>query len=121
MDAERGVDQLCGDANPAVGLAHAAFEHVPHAELACHLANVDRFALVGKGRIAGDDKEPALTGQAGDDVLGQPVGEVFLFGIAAHVLKWQYRDRRLVGQRQVASLTARQLCSVRPDAGSATS
>ncbi len=31
-------------------------------------------------------------------LLGQAVGEILLFGIAAHVLKRQHGDRRFVGQ-----------------------
>ena len=36
----------------------------------------------------------------GDDVLGETVGEVFLLGIAAHVLERQDGDRRFVRERQ---------------------
>jgi hypothetical protein len=40
------------------GLAHAAFEHIAHAELAPDLPQIRRFALVRKARITGDDKQP---------------------------------------------------------------
>ena len=96
MHAVRGIDQLSGDAHPAGGLAHAALENVPDAELACDVANVDRFTLEGESGIARDDEEPSLPGQPGDDVLGQPVREIFLLRIAAHILKRQHGDRRLV-------------------------
>src|SRR5215813_3585927 len=95
-----GIDQLAGDSNLVGGFAHAALEHVAHAQFVRDLADVDRLTLVGKGRIAGDDEEPALAGQSGDDVLGEAVGEIFLLGIAADVLKRQHSDRRLVGERQ---------------------
>src|SRR4051794_9110082 len=36
----------------------------------------------------------------GDDLFDHPVGEIFLFRVAAHVLERQYRYRRLVGQRE---------------------
>ena len=98
MDAVRGIDQLPGDTNPVGDLPHAALKDISHTELACDLAHVDRFTFEGKTRIARDDKEPALPGQAGNDVLGQPVGEILLFRIAAHVLKGQYGDRRFVGE-----------------------
>ena len=96
MDAVRGIDQLPGDTNPVGDLSHAALEDISHAELACDSAHVDRFTFEGETRIARDDEEPALPGQARNNVLGQPVGEVFLFRIAAHVLKGQHGDRRLV-------------------------
>jgi hypothetical protein len=75
--AERGVDQLPGHAHAIGRLAHAALEHVALTHLACHLAHVECFALVGKAGV-GDDEEPRLTRQPGDDVFGQAVGEVFL-------------------------------------------
>src|SRR3954468_8881498 len=75
--AERGVDQLAGDAHPACRFAHASFKHVSHAELACDLAHVDRFVLVGKGGVARDHEEPLLLREPGDDVVGQAVGEIF--------------------------------------------
>ena len=51
------VDQLAGDAHAVAGLAHAAFEHVAHAKLAADLPDVERLALVGEARIAGDDEQ----------------------------------------------------------------
>jgi hypothetical protein len=56
VTAGRRVDQLPADAHPVAGFAHAAFEHVAHAELMRHLPHVDRLALVGEGGVAGDDK-----------------------------------------------------------------
>ncbi len=38
--------------------------------------------------------------KCGRDVLDHAVGEHFLLGIAAHIGEGQYRDRRLVGERQ---------------------
>ncbi len=46
--AARCLDELGRDAHPVAHLAHAAFDHVLHAELAADLANIDRFALEGK-------------------------------------------------------------------------
>ena len=98
VDAGLGVDQLGVDADAPAGLAHAALDHVAHAELAGHLAHVERLALVGEGRIAGDDQEPGDLGQVGDQILGHAVGEVLLLGIAAHIRERQHRDRGLVGR-----------------------
>ena len=98
MGAARGVDQLTGHPNGVGGLAHAAFENVADPELSGHIAHVDRLALVGKGGVARDHEEPWLMRQAGDDVFGEPVGEILLIGVAAHVLERQHRDRGLVGQ-----------------------
>ena len=64
MCAGRRVDELAGDAHPVAGLAHAAFEHVAHAELAADLLHVDGAALVGEARIARDHEQPADARQA---------------------------------------------------------
>jgi hypothetical protein len=45
MTAGAGVDELRVDAHDAAYPAHAALEHVPHAELAADLPRIDRFAL----------------------------------------------------------------------------
>jgi len=37
--------------------AHAAFEHITHAELASDQLHIDCAALVGKGAVARDDKK----------------------------------------------------------------
>ena len=103
MGAGRRIDELAGDAHAVRGLAHAAFEHVAHAELAADLPHVDGAALVGEARIAGDHEQPANARQRGDDVLDHAVGEILLLGVAAHVLERQHGDRRLVGQRERAS------------------
>ena len=42
---------MCRDANPAVRLAHAAFEDVPHAQPRTDFADVDRLALVVKEEL----------------------------------------------------------------------
>ena len=96
MRARRSIDELPGDAHPVARLAHAAFEHVAHAELAPDLLHVHRPALVGEARIARDDEQPAQARQGGGDVFHHAVGEILLLGIAAHVLERQDGDRGLV-------------------------
>ena len=80
------------------GAPHAAFEHVADAELPGDLPHVDGAALVDEGGIAGDHREGLEAAERGDDVLDDAVGEIFLLGIAAHVLERQHGERRLVGQ-----------------------
>ena len=76
------------------------FQDVAHPEFAPDLAHVDGLALVDEARIARDHEQPLDPRQSGDDVLDHPVGEIVLLRVAAHVLKRQHRDRRLVGQRK---------------------
>ena len=80
------------DADPATRFAHAAFEHIAHAQFLADFLDVDGLALVGKGRIAGDHREGAPAGEHRDDVLGDAVGEKLLLGIAAEIGERQYRD-----------------------------
>ncbi len=93
----RGIDQLRGNAHTITALAHAALQHVAHAQFAGDALNVDRLALVGERRIARDDEEPAQLRQTSDDVLGNAVGEIFLLGVATHIGERQHGDRGPIG------------------------
>ena len=46
MAAGRRIDELGVDPQPAPGSAHAALEHVAHAEFARDLLHIDQSALV---------------------------------------------------------------------------
>ena len=74
MRAGLGFDQLAGDARRVAGLAHAALEHIAHAEFAPDLLDVDRLALVDEARIARDHEQPVDARKPGDDVLDHAVG-----------------------------------------------
>src|SRR5262249_52898404 len=99
MRPVRGVDQLRSDPHATACLANRTFQDVADTEFAAHPLHVDRLAFVSEGRIAGDDEEPADARERSDDLLDHAVGEVFLFGVAAHVREWQNRNGRLVGER----------------------
>ena len=73
-------------------LAHRAFEHVTDAELDADSLHVDRVALVGEARVAGDHEKPADAAERGDDLLDHAVGEIFLLGVAGEIGEGQYRD-----------------------------
>src|SRR6266404_6011159 len=64
------------------------------------LLHIDGLPFVGEAGIAGDDEEPADAGEGGDDLLDHAVGEILLLRVAAHIGEGQYRDRRLVRERQ---------------------
>ncbi len=100
VDAGRRVDQLRRDTQSSAGLPHTTFQDVADAELLANLLDAHRLALVGEGRVSRDDEKGADTRQRRGDLLHHAVREIFLFGIAAHVLEGQHGDRRLVGQRQ---------------------
>ena len=54
MRTRFGVDELRVDPHPVLVALDRAFEHVANAKLLADLFGVDRFALVGESRVAGD-------------------------------------------------------------------
>jgi hypothetical protein len=94
------VDQLGRDPDPFGGSADATFEDETNPELLGNPPHVDRLALVGEGRVAGDDEEARKARQLGDDIFGNPIGEVVLLRVAGHIRERQDSDGGLVGKRQ---------------------
>ena len=92
------LDQLRIDPDPAACAPDAAFKNCTDAKFTGDDTDVDRLAFVSEARIAGDHQEAADLGEVGDHVLGDPVSEIFLLGIAAHVLERQHGDRGFVGR-----------------------
>ena len=109
MAAGQRIDELRRDAQPRARPADAAFEYIAHAEIARDPLHVDCPALVDECRVAGDDEQPADAGEPGDQILGDAIGKVLLFGIAAHIGERQHRDRGAVGQRQRTVFSVRRL------------
>ena len=100
VTAGGGIDQLRRDPHLVVSLAHTAFQHIPHAQLLAHVLHLHRFAFVGEGRVASDDKQAGELGEIGGEVLGDAVAEILLLGVVAHVDEGQHDDGGFVGQRQ---------------------
>ncbi|MEI9888514.1 MAG: hypothetical protein WDN08_18840 [Rhizomicrobium sp.] len=96
MAVAGAVDELRRDAHAVARLAHAAFEHMAHFQLARDLEDIDMPALEGEGGVACDDRQRRDLAEVGDDVLADAVGEVFLLGVAAHIGEGQDADRQLV-------------------------
>jgi hypothetical protein len=103
MRSGRRVDQLRADAHAATGFTNGAFEDVAHTQFAADLLQIDRMAFVRKARIAGDDQEPPDAGERDDDLIDHAVGEIFLLGVAAHVLEGHHRQGWFIGQWQRAT------------------
>jgi hypothetical protein len=89
-----GVDQLRGHPDAVTRFLHAAFQHVPNAEIFRRRLRRHRRAAIGEGRVARDYEQPRVLRQRVDDVLGQPVGEVVLRRIAAQICERKHGDRR---------------------------
>src|SRR5665811_2077064 len=67
------VDELAGNADAVARLAHPTSQPVTHAEFAADPLHVDRLALVGEARVAGDDVQLRQLRKIGDDVLADTV------------------------------------------------
>src|SRR5499427_822225 len=87
MTAVQAVDQLCRQSYAIAGLAHAPFQHMPHAEYSPDFADVPGLSLEHKTRIASDDQQFRNLRQCGQYVFSDTVREVLLLGITAHVLE----------------------------------
>ena len=94
MAARIRIEKLGGDADRRAGLAHAAFKHVSDTEIAPDLAHVNRLTFVAECGVARDHEQVFEEGQFGNDLFGQPIDEIILFGIAGKIVERQNRDRR---------------------------
>src|SRR5690348_4794339 len=92
MLAADSVDELRVDPHTPARLPHAAFKNVGDPELLSEIADVHRLTLEGECGVAGDNAQRRDFRQIGRDVFADAVAEIFLLGIAAHVLKRQYAD-----------------------------
>src|SRR5262245_56415790 len=100
MHAACSIDKLAGNAQVVARLAHAAFEYIAYPELAADPLHIGGLALVGEGRVTGDDEEVAESRKSGGDLFHHAVSKVFLLGVAAHVGERQDGDRWLVRKSQ---------------------
>ena len=94
-----GIDQLRGDANAVAGLSDRTLENNAHAKRLADLADIDRPSAKNERGVSRDNEQRLVAGQLGYDVLGDPVGEELLLGVARHVRERQHGDRGLVGKR----------------------
>ena len=76
--AAPGIDELRRHPDALASSPDAAFRKIAHAELPADLPQIQRAALVGKGRIARDDEQRAEARKLGDDIFSDPVGKIFL-------------------------------------------
>jgi hypothetical protein len=89
-----GVDELRDDPDPAPRPPDASFEQGADIEGEPDLAQVPVATLEPHHRATPDHPQRADLRELRDHVLGNPVGEEFVFGIGAHVGEGEDRDRR---------------------------
>src|SRR5215216_4622404 len=94
MGSRSRIDQLAANAHALPGSTHTAFQDIAYRKVTANLFRVSCSSLVSEGRVASDYEKPPPFRQCGDDVLGEPVHEVFLLGIAAHIVEWKDCNRR---------------------------
>ena len=94
MTAGLGVDELHVDPHPISATLNAALENVADVQLAPDRLHVERLALVGESRIAGDHDSAADTREVGRQALRDPVDEMFLFGVAPDIGERQDDNRK---------------------------
>ena len=100
MRAGLGRDELGVDRDLLAEAAHAAFEHIAHAEFAPDLLGVDGLALVGEGGVAGDDETVRQMREIGSEVVGEAIREIVLFLVAVQIFERQHDDREARSGRE---------------------
>src|SRR5712664_919348 len=98
--ARHRINQLPCDANFPRCLAHGPLKDITHAKPPPDFLDIDGFALEGEPRVASDYEQRFEPRERRNDLLNHSVREVFLFGVATHVLERQNRNRGLVGERE---------------------
>ena len=83
--ASLSVDELHVDAHSAAAALNAAFEDVANVQFASNLLKIDVLALVGKRRVAPDDKGARNAREVGGQALGDAVDEIVLLRIVADI------------------------------------
>src|SRR5262249_33199850 len=107
VSSGHGVDQLRGDAEAIPAPTHAALQHIAYPQIAPHIADIGRLALVLEARVAGDDEQLREARQLGDDVLGDAVAQVILLLVSAKIGEGEYGNRRRIRQWQRSLLGAK--------------
>src|ERR1700719_2073645 len=69
-----GSDQLHIDLHLVTRPSHATLEDIANSELATDLLRIDRFALVGEGRMPRDHKAARDSRKIGGQIIGNLVG-----------------------------------------------
>ncbi len=88
-----GIDQLGRHPHASLRLANTAFKDRTHVEFSADRGYVDIGAFEGEGRSPRGNLELDDLGQRLQQLFREAVGEVLVFGIAAHVGKREHRNR----------------------------
>src|SRR5262249_6656911 len=109
-----GPDQLRGHAHATARFAHAALDDVAHAELLPDFLDVDRLALISKGRVTRDHRKGPPAGQHRDDVFSDAVSEIFLLRVTTELGHRNTRRRATIFESGRTGRNAPPVCKRRP-------
>src|SRR5204863_1741149 len=93
-EARLRVDQLDRNAEAVAGLAYAAVEERPDAELLSHCAAIDPWPAETKRRGARRGPQSFDTAQRVNNLFGNAIAEVGLVRLGAQIGERQYRHGR---------------------------
>ena len=93
MTAGLGVDELHVDAHAIPPALNAALEDIADVQVAADGLHVERLALVGESRVAGDHDGAPETREIGRQALRDSVDEMLLLLVAADIGERQNDDR----------------------------
>ena len=90
VSATLGIDQLRCDAHAIAGFANAALQNETDSKFAANLLDLGRLTFVGERRIPGDHEQPRNLGKIRDEILRHAVAEIFLLGVATHIVEREH-------------------------------
>ncbi len=87
--------ELGGDEHPILVSTHAPFQNMGYVQRVSYLTDRDVLALERKRGSPTGHAQAGQLSQRIEQLLGDPIGEVFVVGVAAHVHERQHCDARL--------------------------
>ena len=87
-----GIKQLNIDPYLIGNFLHATLKNIGHAKLLRDLGEIARFALITLGGSAGNDFQIRDLGQACENFLLNPIGEISICFVLTQILKRQHGD-----------------------------
>src|SRR4030042_4324924 len=98
MIPSKSIDQRGGFPHLVSSLLNTPLQDIPYTQFLTNLLNLYGLAFVGECRVSSNHKELWNLAKGSDNLLSDPVAEIFLRRVATQVVKRQYRDGRLVWQ-----------------------
>src|SRR5688572_2217209 len=96
MDPAPAVDELCRNAHLTGFTSKRAFEDICNAQVSADLADINRFAFEGEGRVAGNHVKVSEAGKISDDVFRYSVSQAAIGLIPAEIIECQDGYRWLI-------------------------